>query len=165
MTKPFIIRRLLASDLEDYRKVRLEALRNEPESFGSTYDIEASRTLAEHAKRVASSAVFGAYFDDTIVGMIGFKREDGPKDAHKGRVWGFYVRPENRRHGMGAGLISAVIGFAGDCVEQLTLTVVQGNDAAVSLYKRFGFDIYGIEPKALKTTTGYSDEALMVLFL
>ena len=165
MTKPFIIRRLLASDLEDYRNIRLEALRNEPESFGSTYGIEASRPLTEHATRIASSAVFGAYADETIVGMIGFKQEDGPKDAHKGFVWGFYVRPENRRQGVGADLISALIGFARDSVEQLTLTVVQGNDAAVSLYKRFGFDIYGIEPKALKSTTGYSDEVLMILFL
>jgi ribosomal protein S18 acetylase RimI-like enzyme len=50
-------------------------------------------------------------------------------------------------------------------VQQLTLSVVQGNDAALALYKRCGFETYGVEPRALKSTTGYADEVLMVRFL
>ncbi|MCL6470330.1 MAG: GNAT family N-acetyltransferase, partial [Ralstonia sp.] len=40
-----------------------------------------------------------------------------------------------------------------------------GNDAALALYERCGFETYGVEPRALKSTTGYADEVLMVRFL
>ena len=50
-------------------------------------------------------------------------------------------------------------------VEQLTLTVVQGNDAATTLYEKAGFFAYGVEPRSLKTPAGYLDEVLMVRFL
>ena len=40
-----------------------------------------------------------------------------------------------------------------------------GNDAALALYERCGFETYGAEPRALKSTTGYADEVLMVRFL
>jgi ribosomal protein S18 acetylase RimI-like enzyme len=42
---------------------------------------------------------------------------------------------------------------------------VRENESAQSLYERFGFTAYGIEPNALKTPSGYSDEILMVKFL
>ena len=57
--------------------------------------------------------------------------------------------------------LDAIIGGAEQIVEQLTLTVVQGNNAALSLYEKYGFRAYGVEPRALKTAAGYSDEILM----
>ncbi len=71
--------------------------------------------------------------------MIGFKQETGPKDSHKGFVWGFYVRPEYRQQAIGSALIREIIQAAREVVEQLTLTVVEENEAAISLYTRFGF--------------------------
>lgn len=159
------IRRLGILDAEDYRAIRLAALKQAPEAFGSTYEVEAARSAADFADRLAISVVFGAYAGEKIVGVAGFKREIGQKDAHKGFVWGMYVRPGLRRHGVGAALIEALLQYAGQVVEQLTLTVVKGNDAAVAMYQKFGFEIYGVEPRALRSDTGYSDEVLMVRFL
>lgn len=36
-------------------------------------------------------------------------------------------------------------------VQTLTLTVTQGNEAAISLYQRFGFVAFGVEPMAILT--------------
>lgn len=163
--RPIEIRRLGIPDAEDYRAIRLAALKQAPEAFGSTYEVEAARSVADFADRLATSVVFGAYADGEIVGVVGFKREAGQRDAHKGFVWGMYVRPSLRRHGAGTALIEALLQYAGQVVEQLTLTVVQGNDAAVAMYRKFGFEIYGVEPRALKSDAGYSDEVLMVRFL
>ena len=158
------VRPLRISDAADYRAIRLSALQTAPEAFGSVHAVEASQPIERHAERLASSLVLGAYDGERIVGMVGFKREAGPKDAHKGLLWGFYVEPGSRRHGVGAALVSALLHAARGAVEQVTLTVVQGS-AAIALYERFGFTRYGLEPRALKSPAGYADEVLMVLFL
>jgi ribosomal protein S18 acetylase RimI-like enzyme len=161
----FEIRRLQVADVEDYRTIRLASLRTEPEAFGSLYEVEAARPVESFVDRLASSIVLGAYADGRIVGVAGFRRETGPKERHKAVVWGVYVQPEARGQGVAASLIAAIIDAAREIVEQLTLTVVQGNSAAVALYRRFGFQVYGVEPRARKNPGGYVDKVLMVLDL
>jgi ribosomal protein S18 acetylase RimI-like enzyme len=152
-------------DVKDYRTIRLSALKTAPEAFGSVHATEASKPIEWYAERLTSSLVFGAYDDEQIVGMVGLKPENGPKDAHKAFMWGFYVEPECRKNGIGSALISALLKAAHGIVEQVTLAVVTQNAAAIALYEHFGFKKYGVEPRALKTPAGYSDEVLMVLFL
>lgn len=165
MTPPFHIRRLGPADAEDYRTIRLKALETAPEAFGSVHAVEAARPLADFAERLAGSAVFGAYAGSRIVGMAGFKQETGPRDRHKGFVWGFFVEPETRGQGVGGALMKALIACASGVVEQLTLAVVATNGAAIALYRKYGFETYGVEPRALKGPEGYADEVLMVRFL
>lgn len=165
VTPSLEIHRFKIVDAEAYRAIRLAALKTAPEAFGSAYKTEAAWPVADFVDRLATSAVFGAYAAGGIVGVAGFKQESGPKGAHKGFVWGVYVQPDARRHGVGAALIEAILQSASEVVEQLTLAVAQGNNAAIEMYRKFGFEVYGVEPRALKTCTGYSDEVLMVRFL
>jgi ribosomal protein S18 acetylase RimI-like enzyme len=158
-----LVRQLEANDADDYRNIRLAALKNEPDAFGSTYDAESTRTTEEFAQRLATSTAFGAYGDGQIVGLGGFKREAGAKDGHKAFVWGIYVDASWRGRGVASALMAAIIGSARESVEQLTLAVVRGNESALGLYRKFGFRVYGIEPRALKTSMGYVDEVLMSL--
>lgn len=163
---PVQIRRLGPSDAEDYRTIRLRALETSPEAFGSVHAVEAARPLADFAERLTTSAVFGAYAGGPIVGMAGFKQETGPRDRHKGFIWGVGLRGAGGAWaGRGAALMEAVIASARDAVEQLTLAVVTSNQAAIAPYEKFGFETYGVEPRALKGAEGYADEVLMVRFL
>jgi ribosomal protein S18 acetylase RimI-like enzyme len=159
---PIQIRRLDTEDIDDYRRIRLQALTDTPDAFSSTYEIEAARPIAELADRLTSSNVFGAYYEGQIVGIVGFKQQTGQKEAHKGVVWGMYVQPEARSRGVGEALIRTMLQLADALVEQLTLAVAQGNDTAVTLYRKHCFEVYGVEPKALKGPAGYSDNVLMV---
>jgi ribosomal protein S18 acetylase RimI-like enzyme len=159
------IRRLLESAAEDFRTIRLEALRAAPDAFGSTYESEVARPIKAFEERLANSLVFGAYDGEGIIGMAGLARNTGAKEQHKAFLWGMYVRADERRRGAGAALVDAIINEAPDGVEQITLTVVTDNGAALALYARLGFAIYGVEPKALKVGDGYSDETLMMRFL
>jgi ribosomal protein S18 acetylase RimI-like enzyme len=165
MKETIVVRRLTDADVADYRSIRLSALKTAPEAFGAVYAVEAAKPMESHEERLTSSMVFGAYDRGRIVGLIGLRREQGVKDAHKGFVWGFYVEPWCRGMGVGEALIDAVLAAARGVVEQLTLTVVEENDGAIRLYKRFGFVRYGVEPRALKSEAGYSNEVLMVRFL
>jgi ribosomal protein S18 acetylase RimI-like enzyme len=165
MSDPFEIRRLQAVDAEDYRAIRLAALKTQPQAFGAVHADEASRPAAHFAERIATSTVLGAYHQAQIVGMIWLKQEVGAKVSHKGLIWGFYVEPFHQRRGIGSALLATIIDAARDLVEQVTLTVVQQNTFAIALYERFGFSVYGVEPRALRTSQGFSDEVLMVRIL
>lgn len=158
-----------AADVADYRAIRLAALKDSPDAFGSTYEAEVGLSTEAFAERLATTIVLGAYAgtgsDARIVGMVGFKQQTIAKLAHKGFVWGFYVAPAARGRGVGVALVERIVAAATGLVQQLTLSVVRGNDAALALYERCGFETYGVEPRALKSTTGYADEVLMVRFL
>jgi RimJ/RimL family protein N-acetyltransferase len=155
------IRRLTPSEGAAYRQIRLEALRLNPESFGSTFEAENARPLEHFSERVASCPVFSAFRDAEIVGMAGFWGREGIKDAHKAMLWGMYVRQNARNMGVGRRLVEAVIGFARKHVEVLQLSVVSENESARRLYASLGFVEYGIERKALKQRGRYYDEVLM----
>lgn len=163
------IRRLGAAEAADYRSIRLAALKGAPEAFGSSYEAEARRPLAHFVERVATCPTFGAYQGpyerNRIVGMAGYKREESARDRHKAFVWGTYVEPAVRRRGVARALMEALMREAAHEVEQLTLSVVKDNEPAAALYRGLGFEVYGVEPRALKSAAGYADEVLMVCYL
>jgi len=167
------IRELTEADTAVYWPLRLRALREEPESFGSAYDEAKDRPLAAVAARLREIAeqgdfLLGAFDDDQLVGIVAFGRETGRKNRHIGSVYQVYVAPEGRGAGVGRALMQALIARARtlDALEQLTLAVVTSNAAARALYISLGFEVYGRQPRALKLDDGrYLDEELMALWL
>jgi ribosomal protein S18 acetylase RimI-like enzyme len=160
------IRRLSAGDAAPYRDIRLESLRLEPDSFGSSFARESAKDLTWFAQRLTGTVTFGALRGPLLIGTAGYYLPEGEKSTHKGVVWGTYVRPDARRAGVARGLMEAVIAAAGERVELLELAVVSTNEAARRLYAGLGFEEYGYERRALKSADGrYADERLMVKFL
>src|SRR6516165_3482154 len=106
------IRRLAQADAALYRGIRLEALQANPEAFGSTFDVENAQPLSWFADRLGSSTVLGAFRHGDLVGVAGFALQHGQKRAHKGIVWGMYVRPAARSAGVGRRLVDAVCSLA-----------------------------------------------------
>ncbi|MEL6584439.1 MAG: GNAT family N-acetyltransferase [Pseudomonadota bacterium] len=160
---PLTIRRLTEPDAAQFREIRLEALRTAPDAFAASLETEAAKDLAQFEARLIRSHVFGAFEGTSIIGMAGYFRQSGEKLAHKGVVWGMFVRPESRKSGVGHALLIAVIAEARKEVEVVNLTVGTENHAALALYRSLGFEVYGVEPDALKTSDGYLSETLMTL--
>jgi GNAT superfamily N-acetyltransferase len=159
-----MVRRLEIQDVASYRELRLEALKDYPEAFASSWDYEAGKPLAWWSERVETNAVFGGWVDSSpLVGVVGFRAEGAIKWRHKGVLWGMYVRPEARGTGLGAALVTRVVEHARPLVEVLCLTVVASNTAACRRYSAAGFKEYGLERRALKVGSEYYDELLMAL--
>jgi len=159
------IRRMMPADAAQYREIRLEGLKCSPQAFGSTYETENVQPLGSFSERLGTSAVFGAFRGVELLGIAGFKVRNGVKEAHKGLLWGMYVRPDARNAGVGRRLVEEVIDFARQRVELLQLSVVSDNDPARLLYTRLGFIEYGVEKNSLKQHGHYYDEILMALDL
>ena len=144
-----------------YQDIRLEALKANPEAFGSSYETEAAQPLSWFSERLAGSSVFGAFRAARLVGIAGLAIQQGQKKAHKGLIWGMYVRGDARGAGIGRRLMEAVIELARQRVELVQLTVVRDNKEAKRLYASFGFQEYGVEWHSLKHDGRYYDEILM----
>lgn len=165
MSTLFNIRRLTVTNTEQYRKILLSALNHVPEAFDATYADDVLRSSELLGKKMDSAIIFGAYLHGDIIGMIEFEKGKCKERSHKGIVWGLYVEPEYRCRGAGAALMAALIETAQENVQQLTLCVKKTNERAVSLCKRFGYEVYGVEPRSVRCQSGYADELLMVLML
>ena len=169
MDRPAIfIRQFRADEAEAWRDIRLTALEENPEAFGQTWEHAVAQPIEQFRQTVAGEfPPFAAFAGDVPVGTAGFYVMSGPKLSHRGQLWGMYVAPAQRRTGLGASLIEAVIAHARDetPVEQIHLHVVTTNTAAYGLYRKMRFEAYGIEPRALCHQGRYYDETLMVRHL
>ena len=162
---PIEVRRLGGADVELYRGLRLESLRESPEAFGATLESALARPESWWRKSVKNDFILGAFLSGALAGMVRISRKEGPKDRHKAGLTGFYVRVQARRSGVARALLRAAEAHAGVFAEQLLLDVAASNRAAHALYASCGFAEYGRAPKALKYDGRYEDEILMVKFL
>ena len=152
--------------------MRLEALEREPGAFGESTEEHLAKTLETLAARLRpgpdnANFVLGAFDGGQMVGTAGFFRFQGPKERHKGLIWGVYVRQERREKGVGRALLSELLRRAQSQpgLEQITLAVAATQTAAARLYMSLGFQLYGREGRSLKIGNQYADEELMVLRL
>lgn len=163
----FNLRRLSASDATAYRDFRLRGLQAHPEAFGASWEEEAPQPLAWFENRLDRNVIFGGNLAATsdLGGVAGFYVPDSAKQRHKGVLWGMLVQPQARGTGLAPALIARVLEHAKETVEEIRLTVVSTNAAAIRLYERAGFEQYGLEQRALKVGCDYYDEVLMALSL
>lgn len=160
-------RRLGPDDAAAFQALRLRGLLECPAAFASSHADEAALPLEDVAKRLeptpASAVFFGAFDGAVLAGVVGLVRERDRKLAHKGFVWGMYVAPEARRHGTGAALLAHALGHAADAwqLRQVNLGVNAANAAALALYRRLGFERYGVERDFLCVDGVFHDEVQM----
>jgi ribosomal protein S18 acetylase RimI-like enzyme len=163
MSADVTIRRLRSDDAASFRAIRLEALRANPELLRSTFELEDKLDVAWFASRLEDAHVMGAFRDGELIGTAGFFIQQGQPNAHKGRLFGMYVRSSSRNLGVGRLLLNAVLDVARKNVELIQLSVVRENRPARRLYESAGFLEFGVEIRASKYGDKYYDEALMAL--
>lgn len=159
------IRVLTPEDWNIWKQFRLDALKNSPDSFGSSYEEELNWSDSDFRDGLNKNTILGSFIDGTLVASVAFYRLNGSKTKHRGVIWGMYTEPKYRGQGVASALIQTIITHAKSHVIQLHLTCVTNNLRAIKFYHKHGFKIYGTEPRALKNDDSFFDEHLMVLDL
>lgn len=163
------IKQLNDSHAKTYQSIRLQALRESPTAFNSSYEEEKKRPLSVFIESLSlnpSLTMFGAFDGSKIVAVLGVERESRQKVSHKGCIKSMFVDPSYRRRGLGKQLLTHALRFADSQPGfiQLTLVVNSSNISAISLYKSCGFELFGVEPTAVLVNGVFHDQMHMVRF-
>lgn len=151
-----------ASFLELYRSVAAEErhIRTEAVTRSARHYRRAFRR-----SRTDREAFLVAVAGGRVVGQLSISREDHPVTRHVA-TFGMAVAADRRGRGIGSALVAEALRWARESgVEKVELTVYPGNEAAIALYRRFGFSEEGRLVRHSKKSYGYEDEILMGLWL
>lgn len=165
------IRVLDERDIEAFHAIRMEGLADAPYAFGSSLEEERDRPIEQLVERLRpepdGNFAMGAFDGERLVSVAGFRRSTNIKERHKGYIWGVYVTPSHRGQGIARRLMETLLararGYAG--LELITLSVSVTQPAARRLYDNLGFEVFGLEPHALKIGDAYIDEEHRMLRL
>ena len=138
------VRRARTHEWEALREIRLAALTDSPDAFGSTLAEERDADEARWRGWITGEgwagdvATFIAEAPGPLLGMAtGYRPDDRPTT---GWLFAMWVRPERRGEGIGRQLVTAIEEWAASLdIDQLLLHVTDGNDGAVRFYASCGF--------------------------
>lgn len=141
--------KILRAQPEDWsgvRDLRLRALLDAPDAFGSTYTQEAGereerwRAWATGWSDAGDQALFAAVDDGEWIGIaLGVRWRP---DRELVNLYAMWVDPSARGQGVGQALVEAVTGWARDLkVRRMGLRVTEGNPGALALYEDAGSPI------------------------
>jgi len=143
------LRHVVAGEQARLRELRLRSLASNPEAFGSTHARDSARA-PEWWERWATQSEDGTTQrtfvlvdeDDRWLGLALARIDDErPRSATLNAMW---VSPEARGRRAGVLLCEACATWASDRgLDELTLTVVVGNEPALRSYEAAGFAILG----------------------
>ncbi|KRB57126.1 acetyltransferase [Rhizobium sp. Root708] len=150
-------------DVDAFRRIRLEALRNDPEAYASSVEEWECLPIEEWQNRLRHNIVHASFDEEAPTGLMGLMRQRMSKMAHRGTLIMVYTSPAYRGSGIGRALLDAVSNHAGGIgVHQLELAVSAENDGAIRFYLTQGFVEAGRIPDGFMHAGRGVDEILMV---
>lgn len=168
--KALLVRSVTAADAEVY--IKFMCMTSGETHFMARYPEECvygPETAASLAACEESPFNFevGAFDGEEQVGGVGVAQVRPHIKYRHRAVMGISVRKEYWDCGLGSYLMQLAIDQTrSNGFEQLELGVYSDNARAIHLYEKFGFERYGIQPRAFKLKDGtYRDEIIMVKML
>jgi len=133
------VRALEPDDWKTKQRLRLRALAEDPQAFGSTYAREEHRGEADWRTWPHPGVFFVAGRDGADEGIAcGWLSNDDPDATNLISMW---VAPEARGQRLAAELVDAVVDWArARGSQRVELEVAEGNEAALKAYLRYGFE-------------------------
>jgi predicted GNAT family acetyltransferase len=141
-TEFITIRSTTSDDALRLRDIRLAALRDEPDAFGSTYEESMHYSMDRWHRMATEWNYFIAETDDQIVGMA----SGNVYAPHTTTAWlfGMFVQPAFRGTGLAQALVARVATWArSENYSSLGLHVTETMARARAFYEKIGFHLNG----------------------
>lgn len=129
------VSQLKSSDWQLWKTFRLDALKNAPESFASSYEEEVDLSDFDFQASLTKNDLFGVFLNQSLISCAGFYSLTTPKTKHRGVIWGMYTQKKYRNLGAAYCVLQEIIKHAKSRVRQLHLTCVTSNTEAISHYE------------------------------
>jgi ribosomal protein S18 acetylase RimI-like enzyme len=143
-SSPLTVRRAALGDEAILRSLRLEALTEAPEAFGSTYDREMARTTADWQRWFSPGVTFILEEAGTPRGLVAGVHD--AEDAGLVYLMAMWVHPALRGSGAADALVTEHLAWAYAAGARLVrLDVIATNERARRLYERHGFRLTGLQ--------------------
>ncbi len=145
----FNIIKLKLLQWQDYKNIRLVALKSDPQAFLSSYEREAGWLDEKWMSRLqetfepGSWLLFAKTSSGELIGMIGGYRDSNDLVSHTAQIWGVYVKQEHRGNGVAKALMKAILEEFNlvDDIDTAVLEVNTDQKSAKKLYEAFGFGV------------------------
>jgi len=165
-----IYRQLIPADHNEYKRVRLDCLKEFPDHFGSTYEEEfdsSSHRLTNAIHKADEyNFVYGVFTEiEKLIGICGFVTGSRWKTRHRGEIVQLYVDRAYNGFGIGEKLMQKTIAkaFENEGTEMILLAVVSTNKKAIKLYENLGFKKYGELENYFKSGREYTAQSFFYL--
>jgi ribosomal protein S18 acetylase RimI-like enzyme len=161
------VRPLGEEDWQDYRAVRLEALRESPEAFVATVEEEEAFDEAHWRDRMQRSARIVAESNGAPVGVVSVGNASTEDDGTAGELFGLWVKPDLRGKGVATRLVNDGAAVARNRGQShLYYWVGTDNGRAVAFASGMGFrPTDKRRPMGVRSAADGDEEVAMVLAL
>ncbi|WP_367619249.1 GNAT family N-acetyltransferase [Planococcus shenhongbingii] len=145
-----------------------EVMKNAEESGYMLFDpgereivLESFAAFIEATNQQEKSRIFIVCEKKRIIGYLIARSEKPKRISHRAHLV-IGIHSDSRGKGIGKALFLHMLDWAKKVnLHRLDLTVVAGNEAAVALYKKMGFEIEGVKRDSLVINNHYVDEYYM----
>lgn len=135
----FDVEQLTTDNWRRLRKTRLRALRESPDAFLATFEQERRYDQERWQQEFSRGSWYVGRLGRTVVALVGVTREPGAP-ADERYLEYLWVSPEQRGSGIGTEMLAWVLKRLRTAAIKIAyLWVLDGNDAAMRLYRRAGF--------------------------
>ncbi len=134
---------------QEYKALRLRALKEDPKAFGSTYEEATNkpdkewRYRLEKANKLNNYWMFFAKLDEELVGMVGARETIPPDTLPTIKINGLYVASRARGKGIGKKLMLHLLKevVRNPRWKKVKIKVFPTQEIAINLYKSLGFEV------------------------
>lgn len=138
------VRRIRTGEYQQYKKIRLESLKESPGAYGSTYESSMKRSeqswveQADGGSKGSDQAIFFALWNGQPAGLATLYRLESHREVGElNQVW---VLPKIRRQGVAKVLMDVIIDWAAkNNFKAVTAGIMSGNVSAMKFYQAYGF--------------------------
>jgi len=161
-------RKVLPTECELYRAIRLESLKEYPNSYGSVYAEQMVKAKLGFESNIENQDrkqfIIGAFDGDKLIGICGFYGMDDERFKHQGELIQMYVKANYQGCQIGFNLLEATVkeAFLLEELKQIELGVFSSSPAALRIYQKAGFEEFGLQKDCLKTAEGFFHLHLMM---